>query len=314
MEELFLLSWTYSDIRFWETFFEITYETLSECLFRASKDDYPENDRIIIDNQDNQYVDAYAQGALEYMKANRLGNEQLIINQRVLDKTDAIKIGDYYIENGDKYIIYRTDYKSFSYHTDVNAYATKNYILRNYYTGIKSKIRLWGIADSNDGVIRNDIRKYYLYFDYRALNEIVDENIKELSYQALTPLYDYEENSLNYAIVKCDWNNTEYGEEESYDYYSMELIKRIVGHSLVFSCGFEDNASAGKYVDINKSLFTEPSGLSIMAKPDLSLDNNFWNVTARDSLGAGALPMKDAIYVNKEGELNSMFITIIFFS
>ena len=153
------------------TTFNVEYETTASQLFRASKTVRNEvknrNKRVVIDNQTNSFVDAGNQGNLEYMKANRLGNKQLIINGRFIISMIWIypipQIGFYYPESDGDNIIYQCEYQVFKEHIEFDALATKDYLLKDYFTGIKAKVRTW-VNAKDEALERHDLDKYYLEF------------------------------------------------------------------------------------------------------------------------------------------------------
>jgi len=237
----------------WYTiFFKIEYETLAGCLFRASKNDDVEHERVVIDNQTNSMVDSYAQGFLEYQKANRLGNEQLSINARFESNEVLMKLAETY---GDS-IIYQVQYQIFKNHTEVNALATKNYILREYFTGVKSKIRSWQIADESQSCKRHDLIKYYCEFSYTehieliiSLGALSDYNIATY---LCSPLTIYNASPIKYVFVQTrasDTDNSNIWYPLSNRYYCLDLISRLVGNSLVFTYEFYDNFWACQMLD-----------------------------------------------------------------
>jgi len=226
-----------------KTFFKIEYETLESSIFRASKDDYPKHHRTVIDNQTNSYTDSYNQGFLEYQKANRLGNEQLQINARTTFGSPTIHISDYYEDN----IVFQTQYQIFNNHIEISALATKDYILRNYFTGVKSKIRSWVISSGSEALTRHDINKFYLEFSYsRHLEDLTDRELIEEYF--LAPLYSYTAESLTAALIQTYDEDTNSYPSYNTDRYCLDLITRLIGNSLVFTWGLQDNYWVDKYV------------------------------------------------------------------
>lgn len=239
--------------------FRVEYETLEGCLFRASKNELPDNERVIIDNQTNSYVDSYNQGFLEYQKANRLGNEQLQINARYSISDVFMKIGDKFEDS----VIYQCQYQYFKDHVEVNAIATKDYVLRDYFTGVKSKIRSWKIADGSEALLRYDLIKYYCEFSYINHTELYGLNSlsqNDVALYLVSPFSEYNTPSpLNYVFINAkDKNNNIYPTTYSYQgiqeniyinrYYILDLVTRIVGNSLVFSIRLDDNYWVGKSI------------------------------------------------------------------
>lgn len=237
---------------YFSTFFQIEYETTYNAVFQASKGDRPNNSRIIADNQTNAWVDAYSQGFLEYQKANRLGNLQKMYNQRVFSYNDIYKISD---QIGDD-IVYRTEYQFYPDHTECNAYATKNYVLRDYFTGIKSKIRTW-VNAKEEAFIRHDLKKYYCEFGYeqKTISDQVESlNInKYLAYYLLSSLTGIQDaaNPIKYALIRTG----KFGDSPVYDKFypdsshkfALNCVTRLIGNSIVLTAGFDDNWIVDKH-------------------------------------------------------------------
>ena len=253
---------------YYVTFFHIEYETLAGNLFRASKGQYPGHDRIIQDNQTNSYVDSKKQGALEYMKANRLGNKQLRINATYRDNNSRIlQIGDTYNKNN---IIYRVQYQIYNYHIEVNAISTKDYVLRNYYTGVKAKLRSWKIVDGSDALTRHDLIKFYGEFSWRRKDESNKIDRADAYPIARYLCSSLDANNANiqpikYCFVRARNNNIYYpSPKDGVDYfYLMDVTNRIVGNSMCFTVKFDDNYWAGKSYDtdsISKSDIVSTQG------------------------------------------------------
>lgn len=230
--------------------FKIEYECLDNTKFRASKYLPYQNERTIIDNQTYSLVNANKQGLLEYMKANRLGNEMLIINARYdsLDSDGLVDVGNVY-END--YIIFKRQMKINPNYVSVVYYATKNYVLKNYYTGVKSKIRSWKIDDENT-VVRNEIHKYYYEFSFEPLS-YGDDLVIPTRYM-LSPFMDATEvDKIKYAVIRTGVGNGEFepihSTNNKYQWVITQLNSKVMGNSLVFSTQLKDNYSAGIFID-----------------------------------------------------------------
>ena len=234
---------------YFSTFFQIEYETTYNTVFSASKSDKPHNNRVIIDNQTNAWVDAYSQGFLEYQKVNRLGNLQKMYNQRVDNTNDLFEIKD---KIGDD-IVYRTEYQFYPEHVECNAQTTKNYVLRNYFTGIKSKIRTW-VNAKEEAFERHDLKKYYCGFSYNRGNEIVESinNGKALASYLISPLkYNSAIDCINYVLIRTKKGTSYWPSNESK--FALNCVVRLIGNSIVLTAGFEDNWIVNKKINIADS-------------------------------------------------------------
>lgn len=223
------------DPTYYSTFFQIEYETTYNALFSASKEKKPHNSRVMSDNQTNSWVDIYSQGFLEYQKANRLGNKNLQINQRTTGN-DLITIGDRYNNN----IVYRTEYQIYKDHIEVNAGATEYYILQNYFTSIKSRIRTW-VNAKDEAFERHDLVKLYCELAYSPVNDMSIGN--HLSTYLISPLNVALAKPIRFVGVK-----TTKDMQTWYGLYSLNCTTKLVGKSVVLTFGFDDNWFVSRHV------------------------------------------------------------------
>lgn len=301
-------------------FFKIEYETMTDQVFTASKDGI-NNKRTIVDNQTNSWVDAYSQGFLEYQKANRLGNMVVLYNQRISNYTinqngeinNAIKIGDY---KGD-YVVYQTQYQFFKDHVEINAYATKNYILKNYWTGVNSKIRTW-VNAQDEALIRHELEKFYCVLSYRQHKEILTEHYniaKKLAYS----IYREPNETIKpliYSAIVTKLDGVHYQPSDTDYEYQCECVSRIMGNSYVFTTGFETNYEIGKKnnttleeADIQSTYVTAQSAgqtLIYTAKPPYVKASG----TEYDGSRVKGLRLQPTKYVNDYGEFQTLTIKL----
>lgn len=300
--------------------FEIEYETMTDMVFSVSKSDFPSNNRVIMDNQTNALVNAYNQGNLEQQKVNRMGNQIIMYNQR--KENNPIKIGDYKDDN----IIYQTQYQIHNDHIEVNAFAIKNYILKNYYTGINSKIRTW-VNATEEAIVRHDLVKYYCELSFSPKSEI-SEDEKGISYIASTGLLQSEfKGNLKYCVArfksddgtyyphyetKDNWSSVipspsllfpEYIEYEQPDYplspyYLLDVSNRLMGNSLIFTFGFDDNWLAGKSYDFNNLVVDASNEVTYPSIKPLGF--------------RGGLTLKPEKYVDDVGEFKTAEVSFLY--
>lgn len=293
---------------YFSSFFQIEYETTTESVFRAAKADKPANNRIIIDNQTNSFVDAYTQGKLEYQKANRLGNPMLNINQRTLNSGERlIDIGDYYIDGTDKYIVYSVEYQIYKDHTEVNAAATKDYILKNYFVGVKQKVRTW-VNAKDEALERHDIEKVYCEFAEEAGS--YDDGEQTLITDLLSPILtgETETHPIKHCNVYTMYGGNRYP-NGIYYYYSLECLARIIGNSIVLTTGFRDNYTVSVTPD-TKALF--PNGSTEYIKfvgADVTFPVVSEDITkATNTGGYGGVPLANNKYVYDNGNFDRIVI------
>lgn len=230
-----------NDFRPDRAYAKIEYVPLNNVMFRAGKSTNAKNKRIVIDNQTNSLSNPLTQGMMEYMKANRLGNQQLQINARYENGQNLLDVFKSYNNN----VIYQVTYQVYDEHLEINAIATKDYILRDYYTGVKSKLRSWKVVSDKESTIRNEFIKIYCEFDlvkhqdyemnaYSGLADYIAEDLSNYG------LFDGQNDKrIKYVVVYTDYSST----------LLLELSKKLVGNSICYSFGFTDNYYSGKGIE-----------------------------------------------------------------
>lgn len=236
-----------TDMPSWkQVVFKVSYDALDECPFQVSKTPFPRNNRIIIDNQTNSYVDLNRMGFLEYMKANRLGNKMILANGRY--PTGGVNIPELAQKINDK-IIFKRELAYYKHHIDANFLATENYVLKNYFTGVKSKVRSWKFIEGSEALTRMELVKFY-----------VNERIPSVANAIrLIPSYssiDYYLEAFNYCVIQfltSDGRRPEDGVYSGITYNTpglmVEFTKHRVADSVVFTIKMADNIFAGRYIN-----------------------------------------------------------------
>lgn len=262
--------------------FNVEYEALAEHTFFASKSPIQTNKRQIVDNQSQSYVDVNRQGMLEYLKANRLGNLVKLANGRF--ETDESEIPQLGQKIDDKSIIFRKEIEVHENFINVNYQATENYVLRDYFTGIKSKARSWRTLSGNEAFLRAENIKFY----YNNNLESIGDPEEVLPGEWLIPIYKDDpttaENpqtavekylsNFNYCSVVFLGKNGDSYPDSNVQFqgsgvvnaYLFELQKTICGKSILFTIKAIDNAIVGKYISDNE--YDYGSGRTGMTQKD----------------------------------------------
>lgn len=275
------------------TYFKIEYETLASQVFQASKSDKVGHKRVAADNQTNSWVNATTQGNLEYQKANRLGNEITLINKRIDANGTGIELGDTYQDN----IVYRIERQYNSDYTNINAYATKNYILRDYWTGVNSKIRTW-VNAQDEAFIRDELKKYYCEFSYTPQESII-------SAEPFVKALDNERTSELLPIQYVGINTRQF--DDSYlptndKCYLLNCVSRPVGKSMLFTFGFNDNHSVGK----NQRVYDVDDETKLVDITTSSTKNLLFTFEDSQEVGGG-MPLKYLEYVDDDFEFRDIY-------
>lgn len=236
--------------------FRIKYESIDNVVYVASK--MVRNKRKVVDHQNNSYIDTKRFGFLEELKAKRLGNKMKLINGRYGNENEMPTI--FQTLNGS--IIFNKEMSVYHDHISVNYRATDNYVLRDYYTGVKSKLRSWRIVSGSEAFIRAENIKFYTNSN---INGVRNENVKIPAFDTLN---EYLE-KFNYCVLQFrvqggtlrpfnpDYNYTYNGNPITVTFpqnaLMQEFSKRIVGNSVLFTFRMFDNTIAGKYIYGNYS-------------------------------------------------------------
>lgn len=236
---------TVADPSWKDCMFEVAYEPIDECVFRASKSPLQRHIRQVVDNQSTSYIDVKRQGLLEYMKANRLGNKIVLINARYSEHESNIPALAQTL--GGK-IIFQKQISVYRQHLDVNYLATENYVLRDYFTGVKSKLRIWPVISGNEAFVRAESMKFYIN---SSIPSISNTSRVIPSY---SDLQTYLERFKYCAVI---FNTSQGDRPVSRNYKTrsfstnaimVEFSKHIVGNSVVFTLKMVDNAYNGNYI------------------------------------------------------------------
>ena len=230
--------------------FSVKYEPIDECVFTATKDGFKTHKRQVIDHQTNSYIDINRQGLLEYLKANRLGNQMALVNARYYkDESDIPALADK-INNK---IIFRKEISVYNNYINVNYLTTENYVLRNYFTGVKSKLRSWRILSGAEAFVRADLVKFYV-------NSNIQDKVDTVNNEYLIPSHDslqwYLDNFKYCTLYTIDKNGYYLPQQTAYagtnynvNTIQVEFSKHKIGNkTIIFTIRMLDNRYAGNYV------------------------------------------------------------------
>ena len=250
-------------------FYEIEYETLYDHAMHFGKNipnHHPEN--RVFDNQSNAYVDIQHQSIFEYAKVNRLSNQIKEIYGEYESESEVPLLGDYIGE----YILFS---KETTYNDNkllFKGYLTKNYILKDYYTGIMAKKRSWAIASQQEALTRHEIIKFYVEasFDkkkdevsfitstYTGHSQISNSgliydlvNVKSLSSDAVASYI------LDRVRIRTYSSSGRVYHPALQQAFAMDSDVEILGNSICWTFGFEDNYKAADYMEKNDDMYTQ---------------------------------------------------------
>ena len=252
-----------------EIFYEIEYETLYDHAMHFGKNipnHHPEN--RVFDNQSNAYVDIQHQSIFEYAKVNRLSNQIKEIYGEYESESEVPLLGDYIGE----YILFSKEVTYYDNKIMFKGYLTKNYILKDYYTGVMAKKRSWAIASQQEALTRHEIIKFYVeasfdkkkdevsfitstYTGHSQINNsglIYDlVNVKSLSSDAVASY------ALDKIRIRTYSSSGRVYHPALQQAFAMDSDVEILGNSICWTFGFEDNYKAADYAEKEDSMYTQ---------------------------------------------------------
>lgn len=255
------------DMKYANIFFDIKYKPLNSMRLEISKQ---ETIDLPISQLDTAESSIYALNDLainEQEKVDRLGNEIITINQRTTDASEIQPLNSKYGE----YVIFK---RTVAYEQDfykVNYVASKNYVLKNYFTSIQTKYRAYEYTSYESAVIRKENTKVYVLVDTKWINgtDSIDLDYKWLFVSGI--LEENQKNALGYSFYKINYvfegcNNT------THEAYLNEISVVDFKNNLVFNYQQFDSVSYGIYI----SNTTYDSGLGGLPQQWYIKDNDFY--------------------------------------
>ena len=317
--------YTLSDVMsFASLTFNIQYQPLNSINISFVK-----NDRDIIypleqySSGDSGLTDFDRMVISEQEKVDRIGNETLSISQRTKN-FDDIQGGDNFVPmvfkddlNRDgtvedtKYIIFKRTLSIGNYKYDVNYYGSKDAILKNFFTSIRTKYRAFNYVDYTQSTLRKEKDIVYVLLSEKGYFD-GDDKIKFLYGKGMQNLifgFNPKNEEKNPYPVK-------YGGESSLNKKNEEeTIKNdisMITSDYMFAIIYEqaDNISAGPYIasstystyydDTTEMEFFDPNGIA----------NSKTVTSSQDKVKLGGIPqMWQEWNTNEYNEKHEVFFT-----
>lgn len=236
--------------------FRVEYETQGSVVADIGRTYLPNfNERTTFDNQTNAYVDVIAQGKFTQTKVNRLGNDVLMISGRY--NTDNVVPSLSQTFDTD-YIIFSREVSVFDDYVSVKFMAAKDYVLRDYFTGVSSRKRNFAL-DTANSFIRHDLAKFYAEFSFFPKFEKVLNNLDNILPVNLIP-FNWQLAKAKPIITASLRTSKTDGSGSGFptfpDWFGLELDKKISGNSLLLTIAAKDNVSIGEKLVIRNVLGT----------------------------------------------------------
>ena len=147
--------------------FNITYIPFNNVNLKFDKSKDIPLSLTQLDNQESAIPSLTAFALREQEKVERIGNNVVKINASNI--TNLSEINALNTKYNDS-IIFSKEIAYYEDFCNVNYIATKDYILKNYFTNIQTKYRANKYVDYASTVLRIENRKYYVYLNTRSFN------------------------------------------------------------------------------------------------------------------------------------------------
>lgn len=238
-----------------DTVFRVEYETQGSVVADIGRTYLPNlNERTTFDNQTNAFVDVNAQGKFTQLKVNRLGNDVLMITGRY-DNANLVPVLAQTFNND--YIIFSREISVFDDFVLVKFNAARNYVLRDYFTGISSRKRNF-LLDTANSFNRHDLVKFFAEFSF------VPKFEKQLqTSDAIPPInlipFNYQLAKAK-PILTAGFRTTDFYDDNitypalSTQLFGLDLDKKISGNSLLLTVAARDNVSVGEKLELRSIL------------------------------------------------------------
>ncbi len=234
--------------------FRIKYQPYIDAHIRVGKRDYRDIKSTIINSQSDKTVDLKRFGMMLEENVNRLGNEEITIDDKVDDVSKLFEVGDA-ISNG--YIITNRTISVYDNFIKCQYKMTKNYNAINQKIGIDRKRQIYNIPLEAFKV--DNLAKYIISF---SKTDIRDANYHELIDRSLDTVIALNNNKpitnvlirtvLENDLIDVDLKTmlssditTNEGLELISLLYELPVVGYQIATSCLFSFKFEDNFSVG---------------------------------------------------------------------
>ena len=147
--------------------FNITYIPFNNVNLKFDKSKDIPLSLTQLDNQESAIPSLTAFALREQEKVERIGNNVVKINaSNITNFADINALNTKYNDS----IIFSKEIAYYEDFCNVNYIATKDYVLKNYFTNIQTKYRAYKYVEYSNTVLRIENRKYYVYLNTRSFN------------------------------------------------------------------------------------------------------------------------------------------------
>ena len=147
--------------------FNITYIPFNNVNLKFDKSKDIPLSLTQLDNQESAIPSLTAFALREQEKVERIGNNVIKINaSNIMNLNEINALNTKYNDS----IIFSKEIAYYEDFCNVNYIATKDYVLKNYFTNIQTKYRAYKYVEYSNTVLRIENRKFYIYLNERSFN------------------------------------------------------------------------------------------------------------------------------------------------
>jgi hypothetical protein len=190
----------------------------------------------LINNQDTSYVDFGSFTRKQQQTANRLSNPTLTIMGRFDSWSSVPALGDNFDTS---YKLAMREYALYDDFINFKGTCSKNYVLKNLFTGIKTERRFTSIAKTNEALESNHIQE--LYFNLTKQGNVVSINSDTLDTTLENYIFRFAETDENIKMI--------YFKTDTGDDIGVTPSVYYTAKSIILSWKMADNFSAGLQLD-----------------------------------------------------------------
>lgn len=245
-------------LNFSSVWFEISYQPLNSLNIKFNKKEEATFEIEQLDNAQNALENLDDLALSEMDKVSRLGQEIMSINQLTLNKNDIQSIPS-------KFRDYTVFKKVVSYGLNsisVNYFASKNYIMKNYFTSIATKYRATAYSDYEEAIVRKENTKVYALlskdYNYYGSDSVVFGNLINPTRNTSDLLSMFSKdikNVLSYGYEYGNFNNDQLGT------FKIELSISSYENNVILNYQQLDNVSPGIAINNREAYFVSSPSL-----------------------------------------------------
>ena len=225
-------------------FFEVDYNAFYNGTVIHSKDD-GEDLITINDNSSNSLTLLEQDGLFQKEKINRFGNKAYTISARYTNINDLQPLGSTF---GDDNIVYHREYNIYDNVINCTYYATKDYVLKNYYTSVYAKHRPYNLMSYEESINRSENRKIIAYLsDTKPTYQDKDLPF-DVSGGLLNKIFSFAKPTVEPSSIDAFTYEDKINCGLIDKKYLSDVNGFVSGNSLCFNLRMYDNASGGVYI------------------------------------------------------------------